>query len=165
MFQNLFLINASFETGIKIPVTWNELIKYEVNMSFDELLAIINTSPESLGFSPKYDGTPYTKEDIINYIKEEYATLIINLNIMSEEELNDMYPRKTLNPKGTLILGGENSKFVINNGTNVDNMFGFINNFTTLVTPNEIGDTVTINLPYLYKNSKNEESVELYKIR
>ncbi len=152
-----FLIKYSIETGIQIPITWDEYILAQYGETIDRILIQLNTNPEALGFSPKLDGTPYTKEDVIGYLKQQ--TVNLDLNFVTEEELNNLYPRADLKPQGTLILGGEESKFVINANTNVEGMFGNINNFKTIVTPNQIDSSITIVLPYTYKDGELEESI------
>ena len=149
-----FLIKYSMETGIKIPITWDEYVLAQYKLSFDNILKLLNTNPQALGFSSKSDGTPYTKDEVIGYLKQETAAL--NLNLVTEEELNNLYPRADLKPQGTLVLGGEGSKFVINAGTNVESMFGNINNFHSITTPNQIDASIKIVLPYTYKEHIEE---------
>ena len=82
---------------------------------------------------------------------EEYGVVFI-----PENELDNYFVYKTATA-GTLVLGGEDSKFVVNNGTDVNNMFGVSAMFKTIVAPNEIGDEIEIKLTNRYSETQIPE--------
>ena len=146
-----FLFDLVFETGIKIPLTWEELSLGLMGVEMDELVNLVNMDPSILELEPKLDGTPYTKEDIMEIFKpglENYGMVVV-----TKSELKEIYNGGI--PTATLILGGGDSKFVINEGTNISGMFGATNNFSTIVAPAEIHESITISLPSLYTNEED----------
>jgi hypothetical protein len=151
--KDKFLFNLVLETGIPIPLTWDEVTLSVVGMEMREVVKLANLNPEEFGLEPKLDGTPYTEEDIINLFDAELE--FFGINAVTKTELKDIYSGKGV-PSGKLILGGENSKFVINEGTNISGMFGTVNNFSNIVAPASIHESITIELPYLYTNGTEE---------
>ena len=151
-----FLFNLVYETGIPIPLTWDEVTLGVAGMKMSEVVKLANLNPEEFGLEPKVDGSPYTEEDIIN--KFDAQLEFMGINAVTNSELESIYNGGGA-PEGKLILGGENSKFVVNEGTNVSGMFGTTNNFSSIVAPASIHESITIELPYLYTNGADSVGV------
>ena len=150
--KEMLLIQASLQVGVQVPITYDEIVVAITGMTMDEILKQVNEDPASMDVEPKADGTPYTRADVENIIDLELGGN--GLNIITVEELKNMYPKVGGKPQGKLVLGGQNSLFVIKEGTNVEGMFGTTNNFGSIVIP-QMDSNVSINLPYTYKNDDN----------
>ena len=168
--KELMLIQCN-AIGIDIPVTYDEFAMAVSGLSYKDFVSSIIEDPSSIDIEPKEDGTPYTEAEInqilLNKVKEKF-----NISkLYTDKEIVEMYAPKEepdtqdktpVKKFGSLVLGGSNSKFVIANGTNVENMFSGNTAFSSIVLPNQIANDVAIDLPFAYKtvNGKIHTSVD-----
>ena len=139
-----------------IPISYNEAVSYTTQgeINFDELVTeLLKTQDEDL--PPKEDGSKYSRKEVVELLKTEIDSGAVEhgIVVVDEIELESYYAVRPASAQ-TLILGGEGSKFVINNGTNVKNMFGASSIFKEIITPNKIGDDIEIVLSNKYTETK-----------
>lgn len=165
--EALLYLNSS--TGIEVPLTYDEFVyayfEGEIE-TLEEVFELFNANPESFdGIIPeKEDGTDYSliefcyQIDLV--IQQSNIESNTNILLLTEKEMLNYYQDKKHSPKGQLILGGDNSLFVINEGTNVNKLFGDYCYFAIVVTPNEIGEDILIPLQRDYEiaNEPSEEA-------
>lgn len=143
------LVEIVIETGLDIPVTYNEICEHAFDMSIDELVSAVNADPTEFGLEAKE--AQYTEEELIEifnpYILSEYG-----FEAIMEDEIASYYnPEIDITRK--LILGGSDSKFVIKNGTDISNLFGDSCEFGIVIAPNEIGDSIELILNRVYSSN------------
>ena len=153
--------------GIEIPVTYNDVTMIITGLSYKDFITAAINDPSSIGLGSKEDGTPYTEAEIQQMLLQEVSGAE-DLNITklyTDKEIEEMYApeeepddqdKTPVKKLGTLVLGGSNSKFVIANGTNVENMFSGNTAFSSIVLPNQIASDVSIDLPFAYKTANGE---------
>ena len=152
----LLLINQRF--GIQIPMTYDEAIKATgLFASFDQFYEYFKQNPAE--FSANEIVREYTVDEA-KYLIQILANsdAYNHIPVTSLEEIDKHYAGRepSVVPSGTLVLGGNNSKFVINAGVNTYGMFSGNQNFGAIVTPSAMGEQVNLQLsaPYLDKNNK-----------
>ncbi len=145
------LIDIAYTSSLNIPITIEEAVFGMFGYQIDEYVDLVNQDPSIVDLEPKEDGTPYTKEELSllfsDYLEGE------NLIVLTYAEIKTYYTAKESSPRGVLTLGGENSKFVIKEGVDTNNMFGDYCYFATVITPNEIGEDVEISLQNTFTNN------------
>ena len=155
MTKEELLLNIATKTGLDVPLTYNEACLAYMGKTFEEVVDIFNTDPESLGVTAKPDNEPYTEEEVMELI--QIIAQEMEVTVLSSAELEDKYVAKEVTPRGTLILGGDDSKFVINNGVDTTDIFGEYCYFNKVVAPNVMGDEVELELTKTF--SHNNEDV------
>jgi surface protein len=167
--------------GAQWPVTYDEFTKYTIQLDYDTVCALAKANNKEFldQFSLQAKDGGYSKDEV-NELLKAYAKQSGLTNLCSDDELIDRYNYNSQNTNrditrlGTLTLGGENSMFAINSGTNTSNMFGSNNLFANIVMPNKIADDVAIDLPFTYKDNSGAiqtsidssfagQSISLYK--
>ena len=155
---NLAILGYQF--GAQWPVTYNEFTTYAISLDYDDVCKLAKANNEKFlnQFNLQAKEGGYSKSEVNEYLKA-YAKQSGITNFCSDDELENRYnynaqdTNRDITRLGTLTLGGENSLFAINSGTNTTNMFGSYNLFSNIVMPNQIADNVTINLPFTYKDN------------
>lgn len=167
----VFQLNLNY--GLEIPLTYDEFITIYLNGAVDtveELLEIYNEDPSiAEGAIPeKEDGTDYTLIEFCHQIDLAIQQINMeenyNLLLLNEKEMLSYYQDKKHSPKGKLTLGGEDSLFVINEGTNIEDLFGDYCYFAIVVTPNEIGDNILIPLQREYEIANETPQTESHVV-
>lgn len=151
--------------GIDIPVTYDDVTMTLLHMPYTDFIDKAISDPSSVNLDEKADGSPYTEAELQSLLLQDVngdgdSGLKIS-KLYTEKELEEYYnPTKNIkhNKLGNLILGGKDSKFVINKNTNVANMFGYSNLFANIVMPNIIEKGVEIELPCYYLGENNVSS-------
>ena len=128
--------------NISIPITCDEACMYALDMSFDEAVELLKDNLPSGMDAEQY---------LLDILKNN------GLGFFVVRDANDIenYYNNSYSARGTLILGGDNSKFIIPNNTNVSNMFGKGCDFKSIVMPNIIGDNFEIMLNNSYTDGNN----------
>lgn len=166
---NQTLLYISTQTGLEIPLTYDEFIDVYTNgniQSVQALLEMYNENPQDFSeIPPKGDGTNYTLIEFCSQIDIAIEQINmeqdLNLLLLTDKEMISYYQDNKHSPKGTLNLGGDDSLFVINNDTNINKLFGDYCYFAVVITPKDIGDEILIPLQREYEiyNKEAEESV------
>lgn len=138
------LLDVIINSGLDIPFTYNEYCLAVMDMTLSETVDAVNADPTQFDLEPKSDGTPYTEEELMTLIDPYFEQE--GMIVLTDEELVEYYTEKEVTPRGVLVLGGEGSKFVIKEGTNVFSIFGDYCYFATVVAPNEIGEGIELPL-------------------
>lgn len=157
--SKFMLIIACPSIGIDIPVTYNDLSMALINMPYDELVTAAINDPASVDLDPKEDGTAYTEEEIQQLLLQVATEELGVTKLYTDEELAAIYAPKEERDDGVekmlgeLILGGNESRFVIAEGTDTTNMFSGNTAFANIVLPNYVAKGIVIDLPFTYYNA------------
>ncbi len=127
----------------EIALSYDEMVAYVTEYSYltvAELVVAINENPSAFGVTEKEDGTPYTEEEVKELIRVEAGRICalqkISIILGTAEEVEVMKRQllaEIIIEERKIVLGGEDSKFVIKEGVKTDNML--TSKFDTLVAP------------------------------
>lgn len=151
--------------GIDVPLTYDDVTMAYLQMSYADFINKAISDPSSVDLEAKADGTPYTETELQSLLLQavngdDDSGLKIK-KLYTQQELEEYYnptSQTKHNKLGSLILGGKDSKFVINKNTNVANMFGRSNLFASIVMPDKIENGVEIELPCYYSKGNKVSS-------
>ena len=123
-----------------IPVTYDELTNYGFNMSFSEFVVAFNEDPSIFDMPAKEDGSVYSELEIKEWISN-ITFEGLGFNLVLQDKLETKTEMKTIkvfdeqeNVGTTIVLGGNDSRFVINENMNTKDMFGS-GYFSTIIAP------------------------------
>ena len=155
-----------YSADMIMPISYDEACLAVMGMTYDELVEYAYSLEDTTNLP---DGINI-EDWVLSEIHRQAS--LMDVTIMSEQDIENFYNKSSYSKRGTLILGGDNSKFIIPNNTNVSNMFGKGCDFKSIILPNVIGDGVNIELvtnyydgSYLVTNLTSNNSgqvLELY---
>ena len=135
-------------TETLMPVSYNEFCLVMTEMSFEQIVDEILSSEDTSSLPDGVSIEDYVMQEIDKVAKQS------GVFVVTDEDVLNFY-KKSYSKRGTLTLGGDNSKFVISDGTDVDNMFGSGCDFKYISLPVQMGNNVTIDLDNDYTNGYN----------
>ena len=159
-----------FESGElkEFALSYDEVVAYITEyqiLTLEAGVEAVNENPASFGLSAKEDATPYTEEEIKNLILIKLGSIClkqkVGITVGSADEVEVMkikYLTEIAVDERQLVLGGEDSKFIIENDMETTNMFA--SRFDTLVAPN-VAEGVSIDLGGEYETTDGEKYTTL----
>lgn len=157
-----------------IPLTYDEFTQIKVGMSYDEFLIQLNSNPSELeipilNMSNAYytiksqgEGNPYTDAEGKILLRQIAAES--DLALITDEELI-LYntPQEPIQEpeSGVLTLGGQNSKFVLNENVIGFNILENNTNFGTITTPQIKSQQIKVTFGNTYTNARTFTTNEL----
>jgi len=140
-------------SNIIIPISYEEFCLLTLGMTLDEMIEQAYNNPmEIFGTIPVHERwtKDIAKVELLRLLTQ--FGYICNFVVVQNDEL-DTFFTGNYSRRGELILGNTlntASKFVINEGTNVDNFFGDCCDFKTVITPSKIGSDIKLTLTNHY---------------